>query len=80
METTAKLIIYKDMDYGYRWRLRSGEGATITYSERKHQTKSECARDIEQRMLEYPDVYVRDATVRGFEKQILAKWLALQAT
>ena len=80
MERTAKFIIYQDFDGGYRWRLRSGEGATIASCERGHPEKSGCAQEMEHWTLEYPDVLVRDATVRGFEKQLLSHWLASQSS
>jgi uncharacterized protein YegP (UPF0339 family) len=79
LEKTAKFIIYQDFDGGYRWRLRSAEGATIASSERGHLTKARCAQEMERYKLEYSDVLVRDATVRGFEKQFLSQWLASQA-
>ncbi len=78
MEKRAKFIIYQDFDGGYRWRLRSAEGATIASSERGHHAKANCAQEMERCKLEYPDVLVRDATVRGFEKQLLSQWLASQ--
>jgi uncharacterized protein YegP (UPF0339 family) len=80
LEKTAKFIIYQDFDREYRWRLRSSEGATIAFSEWGHHEKSGCAQEIDQWKLEYPDVLVRDATVRGFEKLPLSQWLASQAT
>jgi uncharacterized protein YegP (UPF0339 family) len=80
LEKTAKFIIYQDFDRGYRWRLCSGEGATIASSERGHHEKSGCAQEMEHWKLEYPDVPVRDATVRSFEKQFLSHWLASQAS
>ena len=66
MEKTAKFIIYKDFDGGYRWRLRSREGATIAFSEGGHHEKSGCAQEMEHWTLEYPHAPVRDATVRSF--------------
>jgi uncharacterized protein YegP (UPF0339 family) len=77
---TAKFIIYQDFDGGYRWRLRSAEGATIASSGRGHHAKARCAQEMERCKFEYSDVLVRDATVRGFEKQLLSQWLASQAT
>ena len=77
---TAKFIVYQDFDGGYRWRLRSAEGATIASSGHGHHAKARCAQEMERCKLEYSDVLVRDATVRGFEKQPLSQWLASQAT
>jgi uncharacterized protein YegP (UPF0339 family) len=80
LEKTIKFIIYQDFDREYRWRLSSSEGATVAFSERGHHEKYECAHEIEQWELEYPDALVRDATVRGCGKQLLSDWLASQAT
>jgi uncharacterized protein YegP (UPF0339 family) len=68
LEQTAKFIIYRDFDGGYRWRLRSREGATIASSDRGHHEKSACVQEMEHWKLVYADVPVRDATVRNFEK------------
>jgi len=78
LEKTAKFIVYQDFDGGYRWRLRSAEGATIASSECGHRAKVRCAQEMERCKLEYSDVLVRDATIRGFEKQLLSQWLASQ--
>jgi uncharacterized protein YegP (UPF0339 family) len=80
VEKTAKCIIYQDFAREYRWRLRSNEGATIAIAERGHYEKSGCTQELELWRLEYPDALVRDATVRGFEKQALSEWLASQAS
>jgi uncharacterized protein YegP (UPF0339 family) len=74
----ATFIIYQDFDGGYRWRLRSGEGATMASGVRGHHDKSGCARDIEYRNPEVGETLVRDATVWGLEKQPLSLWLASQ--
>ena len=74
----ARFIIYQDFNGGYRWRLRSGEGATMASSVGGHHDKSGCARDLEYRNLEVGEALVRDATVRGMEKQPLPVWLAPQ--
>jgi uncharacterized protein YegP (UPF0339 family) len=71
-------IIYQDFDGGYRWRLRSSEGATMASSVRGHHDKSGCARDIEYRNPEVGEALVRDATAWGLEKQPLSVWLASQ--
>lgn len=75
MAKSAKFIIYQDFDRAYRWRLRSDEGVTIASSESGHSERSECAQEMEDWRLEYPNVLVRDATVRSFEKQTLSQWL-----
>jgi uncharacterized protein YegP (UPF0339 family) len=80
LEKTAKCIIYQDFAREYRWRLRSNEGATIAFSEGGHYQKAKCTQELEQWELVYPDALVRDATVRGFEKQALSEWLASQAS
>lgn len=80
LEKTARCIIYQDFNRAYRWRLRSSGGATIAFSEHGHYEKSGCTQELEQWGLEYPDAFVRDATVRGFEKQPLSPWLASQAS
>ena len=74
----ATFIIYQDFEGGYRWRLRSGEGATMASGVRGYQDKSECAWDIEYRNPEGGEALVRDATVWGLEKQPLSVWLASQ--
>jgi hypothetical protein len=53
--------------------LRSGEGATIASSERGHREKSGCTQEMAHWRLEYPDVAIRDATVRSFEKHLRAQ-------
>lgn len=78
MTKAAKFIIYRDFAGGYRWRLRSLAGSTIAASKMSHHEKSECDEELEHWRLNYPDVPVRDATIRGFEKQ-LAQGAAFQS-
>ena len=52
----------------------------MAFSERGHHEKFGCVQELEQFTLLYPDALIRDATVRGFEKQPLPQWLASQAT
>jgi uncharacterized protein YegP (UPF0339 family) len=77
LEKTAKFIIYQDFyqDFGgrYRWRLRSGDGATIASSESGHREKYGCLQEMENCKRVYPDVPVRDATVWSFEKPLRAQ-------
>ena len=75
----ATFIIYRDFDGGYRWRLRSGAGATMASGVRGHHDKAGCARDIADRNPEFGEALVRDATVWGLEKQPLSVWLASQS-
>ncbi len=65
METAAKFIIYQDFNGGYRWRLRSPVGETIATSVRGHDEKHGCENELGRWRIEYPEVPVRDATVRG---------------
>lgn len=73
MEQAAKFIIYHDFDGEYRWRLRTLAGETIAASEMGHFEKSECAQEMEHWRLEYPDVPIRDATIRSPERQLSLK-------
>jgi uncharacterized protein YegP (UPF0339 family) len=75
----ATYIIYQDFDGGYRWRLRSGAGATMASGVGGHHDKSGCARDIAYRNAEVGEALVRDTTVWGLEKQPLSVWLASQS-
>lgn len=73
MEKATKFLIYCDFDGGYRWRLRSLTGMTIAASETGHQQKSGCEQELERWRLEYPDVPIRDATIRNFETRLPLK-------
>ena len=79
LKKMATFIVYWDLGGGYRWRLRSGEGATVASGLRGHHDKFGCAREMGQRALEVGDALVRDATVRGFKRQPLSRWLAAQS-
>ena len=78
MEETATFIVYRDIAGGYRWRLRSGGGATVASGARGHRDKTGCTQEMGLRAPEAGEALVRDATVRGFEKQPLSRWLAAQ--
>jgi uncharacterized protein YegP (UPF0339 family) len=64
LERKAKFIVYRDVAGGYRWRLRSGDGATIAASGGGHPEKAACEQEMERWALEYPDATVRDASSR----------------
>jgi hypothetical protein len=53
-------------------------GASVASGSRGHLDKFGCAREMGQRALEAGDALVRDATVRGLERQPLSRWLAAQ--
>jgi uncharacterized protein YegP (UPF0339 family) len=68
LEKAAKFIIYRGLDGGYRWRLRSLAGGTIATSEIGHHERAGCEQEMERWRLMYPDASVRDATVRSVKK------------
>jgi hypothetical protein len=80
LEKTARMIIYQDFDRAYRWRLRSGKRVTIAASESGHRKKSSFTQELKDWVLEYPEVLVRDATVRNSQQQPLTEWLASQTS
>jgi uncharacterized protein YegP (UPF0339 family) len=77
LKQKAKFIVYRDFKGGYRWRLHSGEGATIASSESGHHGKAGCEQEMKRWMLEYPDASVRDATIRGFVEHQRARGSSL---
>ena len=76
MEKADTFVVYRDLGGGYRWRLRSGGGATVASGGRGHSDKAGCALEMRLSVLGAGEALVRDATVRGFEKQPLSRWLA----
>ncbi len=69
----AKFILYHDLRGEYRWRLRSHSGETVAASAKGHLGKSECEGEMELWRTEYPDVCVRDATIRNVKERPLLK-------
>jgi hypothetical protein len=59
-----KFVIFRHLQDGYRWRLSSVSGQTLEYSERGHDHKGECQRDVYRlRDDRYPYAKVRDAAI-----------------
>jgi uncharacterized protein YegP (UPF0339 family) len=42
----SKFVIYRELEDGYRWRLRSNTGETLAASETSYPTKSACEADL----------------------------------
>jgi uncharacterized protein YegP (UPF0339 family) len=57
-----KFVMFRDVNDGYRWRLRSASGQTLERSERRHFHKGECAQEVlHLKDDRYPYAKVRDA-------------------
>jgi uncharacterized protein YegP (UPF0339 family) len=62
----GKFVIYRQLEDGYRWRLRSPTGETLAASEAGHPSKSTCQAEIDTFMADHRLVAeVLDATIRG---------------
>ena len=60
-----KLVLYRELGDGYRWRLRSATGETLAASGVGHPNKSACEADMRAFTAEHHlDVEVLDATAR----------------
>jgi len=63
-----KFVIYREVDNGYRWRVRSATGGTLESSKRAHRHKGECEQEVHRlREDRYSGAAVRDLTVGRFE-------------
>jgi uncharacterized protein YegP (UPF0339 family) len=59
-----KFVIFRGMNDGYRWRLRSTTGQTVERSERGHRHKGECAQEVFRlKDHRYPNAKVLDAAI-----------------
>jgi uncharacterized protein YegP (UPF0339 family) len=59
----SKLVLYRDLGDGYRWRLRSATGETLAASEAGHGEKSACEADLRAFMAEHHlEVEILDTT------------------
>ena len=65
-EAEGKFVLYRELEDGYRWRLRSATGQTLAASEVAHPIKSACEADLRPFMTDHhPDVGVLDTTATG---------------
>ena len=59
-----KFVIFRDMNDGYRWRLRSASGQTVERSERGHRHKGDCAQEVFRlKDDQYPNAKVLDTAI-----------------
>ena len=60
----SKFVLYRDLEDGYRWRLRSATGETLAASKAGHGEKSACEADLRAFMAEHHlvEVEILDAT------------------
>jgi uncharacterized protein YegP (UPF0339 family) len=59
-----KFIIFRDVNDGYRWRLRSAAGQTLERSERGHLYKGECSQEVFRlKDHRYPNAKVLDVAI-----------------
>ena len=59
----SKFVLYRALEDGYRWRLRSATGETLVASSAGHASKSACEMDLRIFMADHEqDAEVLDAT------------------
>ena len=62
-ESDLRFVIFREVNDGYRWRLRSANGQTLERSERGHGRKDTCLQEVQRLRTErYPNAQVRDVT------------------
>jgi uncharacterized protein YegP (UPF0339 family) len=59
----SKIIVYRDLEDGYRWRLRSAAGKTLAAATGGHRDKYSCYEEIRSVMTEYPGADILDVAV-----------------
>jgi uncharacterized protein YegP (UPF0339 family) len=60
-----KFVLYRDLEDGYRWRLRSPTGETLAASPSGHRDKVACEAEMRAFMAEHPDAEVLDPTAKA---------------
>jgi len=64
-EAEGRFVIYRELEDGYRWRLRSATSETLAASSAGHPSKGECETDMRILMADHhPDAEVLDAMSR----------------
>ncbi len=58
-----KVVVYRDIEDGYRWRLRSAAGETLAAASQGHREKSSCYEEMRSVTAEYPAADILDVTV-----------------
>jgi hypothetical protein len=61
----SKFILYRELEDGYRWRLRSPTGETLAASASGHREKGACEAELRAFMTDYPGAEVLDLTTKG---------------
>jgi uncharacterized protein YegP (UPF0339 family) len=56
----SKFIVYRELEDGYRWRLRAATGETLGASSRDHRDKFSCFEEMRSVMSEYPEAEILD--------------------
>ena len=56
----SKFIVYRELEDGYRWRLRAATGETLGASSRAHRDKFSCFEEMRSVMSEYPEAEILD--------------------
>ena len=59
----SKIVVYRDLEDGYRWRLRSGSGETLAASSQGYVDKHSCYEEIRTVMSEHPGADILDVAV-----------------
>ena len=63
-EAESRFVVYRDIEDGYRWRLRSAEGETLGVSSRGHGEKASCYEEMRSSvMAEHPEADILDVAV-----------------
>ena len=66
MHGESKFVLYRELEDGYRWRLRSATGETLAACEAAFPTKSACEADVHTFMIDrHVEAEILDATVSG---------------
>jgi len=62
-EAPSKFVVYRDIEDGYRWRLRSVAGETLRVSSEGHGDKSSCYEEMRKVMADHPGADILDVAV-----------------